>query len=272
MSDICQDTDTTQYADVLLPALGWGEKDGTVTNSERRISRQRAFLDAPEASTKRIGGQFHKLRKKWAFQGFDFESSHDIFKEHAQLSAYQNAEIRFSVHATETFRYFNLAGLTNLSLDDYQELEPTQWPVLHLRKMAKPDETLLLNYLKMVSLVTQMVKPSLLQQRPVDPVNPSSSEYPLVLNTGRIRDQWHTMTRTGLSANLSTHKAEPYCEIHPNDALKYGLKDGELVEIKSTWGIVYYVPRSVTISAVDRFLHRFTGVINSHLMHGLAKW
>lgn len=67
-------------------------------------------------------------------------------------------------------------------------------------------------------------------------MNPISSEYPLVLNTGRIRDQWHTMTRTGLSANLSTHKAEPYCEIHPNDALKYGLKDGELVEIKSAWG------------------------------------
>ncbi len=59
---------------------------------------------------------------------------------------------------------------------------------------------------------------------------------PLILNTGRIRDQWQTMSRTGLSANLSTHRAEPYCEIHPNDALKYGIQDGELVEVRSEWG------------------------------------
>ncbi|MDT9165629.1 molybdopterin-dependent oxidoreductase, partial [Escherichia coli] len=86
------DTDTTQYADVLLPALGWGEKDGTVTNSERRISRQRAFLDIPEQA-QADWWSVSQVAKKLGFQGFDFESSHDIFKEHAQLSAYQNAEI-----------------------------------------------------------------------------------------------------------------------------------------------------------------------------------
>jgi assimilatory nitrate reductase catalytic subunit len=70
----------------------------------------------------------------------------------------------------------------------------------------------------------------------IDPVHAVSEDYPLVLNTGRIRDQWHTMTRTGLSANLTTHRAEPFCEIHPNDALKFGIRDKALVEVKSQWG------------------------------------
>ena len=81
-----------------------------------------------------------------------------------------------------------------------------------------------------------MAKPNLLPSTAIDPVHQICSEFPLILNTGRIRDQWHTMSRTGLSANLSTHRAEPYCEIHPHDALKYGIKDDELVEVKSRWG------------------------------------
>jgi len=86
------------------------------------------FLDSPEQA-KADWWSVSQVAQKLGFDGFDFESSHDIFKEHAQLSAYQNAEIDLR-SSTETFRYFNLAGLTNLSLDDYQELEPTQWPVL----------------------------------------------------------------------------------------------------------------------------------------------
>ena len=234
VSDICLDTDTTQYADVLLPALGWGEKDGTVTNSERRISRQRAFLDIPEQA-QADWWSVSQVAKKLGFQGFDFESSHDIFKEHAQLSAYQNAEIDLR-SSTETFRYFNLAGLTNLSFDDYQELEPTQWPVLAPLKNGQTKPNTFAQLFKDGQFSHPDGKAKFIATTAVGAVNPISSEYPLVLNTGRIRDQWHTMTRTGLSANLSTHKAEPYCEIHPNDALKYGLKDGELVEIKSAWG------------------------------------
>ncbi len=99
----------------------------------------------------------------------------------------------------------------------------------------------------------RIAKPNLLPLAAVNPVNQVCSEFPLVLNTGRIRDQWHTMSRTSLSANLGSHRAEPYCEIHPHDALKYGAKDGELVEVKSQWGVVYYVPQSVIISVVDRF-------------------
>lgn len=230
VSDICKDTDTTQYADVLLPALGWGEKDGTVTNSERRISRQRAFLAEPELA-KADWWTVSQVAKKLGFAGFDFESSHDIFKEHAQLSAFQNAEISKRAEV-ENFRYFNLSGLTDLSVFEYNELDPVQWPLIQKGQ----SESAYAQLFAQGQFSHADGKAKLIATAAIDPLHQTDSEYPLILNTGRIRDQWHTMTRTGLSANLSTHKAEPYCEIHPNDALKYGLKDGELAEIKSAWG------------------------------------
>ena len=230
VSDICKDTDTTQFADVLLPALGWGEKDGTVTNSERRISRQRAFLDPPEQA-KADWWAVAQVAQKLGFTGFDFANSHEIFKEHALLSAYQNAEINARSN-TQSFRYFNLQGLTDLSLDEYDQLEPIQWPVI----MRNQTEHAFAQLFSQGQFSHADGKAKFIATMAIDPVHQSTAEYPLILNTGRIRDQWHTMTRTGLSANLSTHKAEPFCEIHPNDALKYGLKEGELVEIKSAWG------------------------------------
>ena len=230
VSDICKDTDTTQYADVLLPALGWGEKDGTVTNSERRISRQRAFLDAPEQA-KADWWTVAQVAKKMGFSGFDFANSHEIFKEHAQLSTYQNAEIS-QRSKTENFRYFNLQGLTELSLSEYNNLEPVQWPILQKNQSNTEYAQLFVNG----QFSHADAKAKFIATAAIDPMHSTNSEYPLILNTGRIRDQWHTMTRTGLSTNLSTHKAEPFCEIHPHDALKYGLKEGELVEVKSAWG------------------------------------
>ncbi len=230
VSDICQNTDTTQYADVLLPALGWGEKDGTVTNSERRISRQRAFLDIP-GQAKADWWAISQVAQKMGFTGFDFNNSHDIFLEHARLSAEQNSHLS-QRSETPYFRYFNLKGLTDLSLAEYNELKPVQWPV-----WSKDQADDLVTRLYSQGQFSHADgKAKFIAVSAVDPVYPICSEFPLILNTGRIRDQWHTMSRTGLSANLSTHRAEPYCEIHPHDALKYGIKDDELVEVKSRWG------------------------------------
>ncbi|MGK9154225.1 nitrate reductase [Acinetobacter radioresistens] len=230
VSDICQNTDTSQYADVLLPALGWGEKDGTVTNSERRISRQRAFLDIP-GQAKADWWAISQVAQKMGFTGFDFNNSHDIFLEHARLSAEQNSHLS-QRSETPYFRYFNLKGLTDLSLAEYNELKPVQWPV-----WSKDQADDLVTRLYSQGQFSHADgKAKFIAVSAVDPVYPICSEFPLILNTGRIRDQWHTMSRTGLSANLSTHRAEPYCEIHPHDALKYGIKDDELVEVKSRWG------------------------------------
>ncbi|MEQ1304943.1 nitrate reductase [Acinetobacter radioresistens] len=230
VSEICQNTDTTQYADVLLPALGWGERDGTVTNSERRISRQRAFLDIP-GQAKADWWAISQVAQKMGFSGFDFNNSHDIFLEHARLSAEQNSHLS-QRSETPYFRYFNLKGLTDLSLAEYNELKPVQWPV-----WSKDQADDLVTRLYSQGQFSHADgKAKFIAVSAVDPVYPICSEFPLILNTGRIRDQWHTMSRTGLSANLSTHRAEPYCEIHPHDALKYGIKDDELVEVKSRWG------------------------------------
>ena len=230
VSDICQDTDTTQYADLLLPALGWGEKDGTVTNSERRISRQRAFLSPPKQA-KPDWWAICQVAKKMGLSGFDFNDSHEIFLEHARLSAEQNSP-PVDQSITPNFRYFNLSGLANLSKTEYETLTPVQWPVW----LKNQPEGVVARLFSQGQFSHLGGKAKFISTPAINPVNPITDEYPLMLNTGRIRDQWHTMTRTGLSANLSAHRAEPYCEIHPLDALKYGVKDGELLEIKSHWG------------------------------------
>ena len=229
ISDICAQTDTTAYADVLLPALGWGEKDGTVTNSERRISRQRAFLDSPKQA-KADWWAVCEVAKKLGFNGFDFSNACDIFNEHAALSAYQNASIE-QRDQVEHFRYFNLKGLMNLSVEEYHQLPPTQWPVWEKSQRIAVEQLF-----DRGDFSHKNKKAKLIATVAIDPVHTISEAYPLILNTGRIRDQWHTMTRTGLSANLTTHRAEPFCEIHPNDALKFGIQDKALVEVRSEWG------------------------------------
>ncbi len=229
ISDICAQTDTTAYADVLLPALGWGEKDGTVTNSERRISRQRAFL-APPKQAKADWWAVCEVAKKLGFNGFDFNNTCDIFNEHAALSAYQNASIE-QRDQVEHFRYFNLKGLMNLSVEEYHQLPPTQWPVWEKSQRIEVEQLF-----DRGDFSHKNKKAKLIATLAIDPVHTISEDYPLILNTGRIRDQWHTMTCTGLSANLTTHRAEPFCEIHPNDALKFGIQDKALVEVRSEWG------------------------------------
>ena len=229
VSDICQDTDTTQYADVLLPALGWGKR---WHRDQFRTSyfQTACFLDAP-MQAKADWWAISQVAQKMGFTGFDFNNSHDIFLEHAQLSAEQNSDLS-QRSETPYFRYFNLQGLSNLTAQEYDELDPVQWPVWDKHQDAKSVTRLFAQG----QFSHADGKAKFIAISAVNPVHQTSSEYPLILNTGRIRDQWHTMSRTGLSANLSTHRAEPYCEIHPNDALKYGIQDGELVEVKSQWG------------------------------------
>jgi assimilatory nitrate reductase catalytic subunit len=118
VSDCVAQTDTNAAAHVLLPATGWGEKDGTVTNSDRHISRQRAFMHAAGES-KPDWWIISQIAQRMGFQGFDFQSPQEIFIEHAQLSALDNAGERA----------FNIAGLAELDHAAYDALEPIQWPV-----------------------------------------------------------------------------------------------------------------------------------------------
>ena len=215
VSDISAQSDTNAYADVLLPALGWGEKDGTVTNSERRISRQRAFLPAPGEA--RADWQvLCQVATRMGYEGFDFSSPQAIFDEHARLSTFRNEG--------ELARLFNLSHLVALDAARYDALLPQQWPQDQPRlfsdgRFAHADG-----------------RARFIATAPRAPHNLPDEDFPLVLNTGRVRDQWHTMTRTGKAARLSGHIAESFIDIHPQDALLYSVREGELARISSRWG------------------------------------
>ncbi|WP_248322496.1 nitrate reductase [Caballeronia sp. Sq4a] len=223
VSDIIEKTDTNAFAHVLLPALGWGEKEGTVTNSERRISRQRAFLPAP-GHARADWRIICDVARRMGYDGFDFDAPHEIFDEHARLSSYRNdAE-------SGVYRAFHIGGLSDLTREQYDALEPVQWP---LRATKAASNTRLFETGRFSHADGRA---RFIATPPRAPVNAPDSDYPFVLNTGRVRDQWHTMTRTGRSAKLAGHISESFIDMHPQDALACGVREGELARITSRWG------------------------------------
>jgi assimilatory nitrate reductase catalytic subunit len=219
VSDVMGNTDTAALAHVLLPALAWGEKDGTVTNSDRTISRQRAFLHPP-GEARADWRIVCDVARAMGFEGFDFVSPHEIFREHAQLTAHHN----------DGRRALNLGAWASITASEYKNWEPAAWPMAESRESARgpmfadgkfmhPD-----GKARFIALAPRL------------PEHPLTREFPLVLNTGRVRDHWHTMTRTGKSARLSAHMAEPYADIHTADALRFKVRNGELATLRSAWG------------------------------------
>jgi len=227
-SDIVERTDTNAHAHVLLPALGWGEKNGTVTNSERRISRQRPFLPAPGEALADWRIICEVARRLGFEEGFGFENPHDIFVEHARLTAFRNHAPR-SDGEPAVERQLNLGGLASLSLQAYDALAPVQWPVCE--DGAGTPRLFTDGRFGHANGQARFV-PTAARS----PVHATDREYPLVLNTGRVRDQWHTMTRTGKSPKLAGHTGEPYVDMHPHDALRSGVREGELARVHSHWG------------------------------------
>ena len=213
VSDCMADTDTMAYAHVKLPALAWGEKDGTVTNSERRISRQRALFPAPgEARADwRIVAD---VAAAMGFEGFGWPSQASVFAEYARLTAYENAD-----------RPLNLSGLIGAR---YDTLAPVQWPAAGEGGSARLFAD--------GRFATPDGRARMVPVRPAPPAAPTSAGFPLSLNTGRVRDHWHTLTRTGLAPDLCRHAPEPYVEIHPADAEAAGVKDGALTRVETALG------------------------------------
>ena len=204
---------------VLLPAQAWGEKSGTVTNSERRISRQRTFLSAP-GEARPDWWIMAEVAKRLGFgAAFSFGSVAEIFREHAALSAFEN----------NGGRDFDIGALASLSEDDFDAMAPVQWPV---RQGADPqarffaDGGFFANDFKARFIAPEV--PALRTE--------TTAARPLRLNTGRIRDQWHTMTRTGESPRLGQHLPEPFVEVHPDDALKFGVVDGDFARVTTDYG------------------------------------
>jgi assimilatory nitrate reductase catalytic subunit len=223
VSDCIANTDTTALAHVLLPALGWSEKDGTVTNSERCISRQRALF-SPAGSAKPDWWIITQVARRMGFeQAFHYQNVSEIFREHAALSGFEN-------NAEQGLRDFDISAFAKISQHDYDLLQPIQWPVNqtypHGRARLFDDG----------QFFTASGKAQFIAIEPRPPVNLPDKNYPLILNTGRLRDQWHTMTRTAIAAKLNQHKPEPFVEVHPVDAQSYALLPNTLAIIESQWG------------------------------------
>jgi assimilatory nitrate reductase catalytic subunit len=227
-SDIVLGTDTNELAQVLLPALGWGEKDGTVTNSERCISRQRAFLAAP-GQARPDWDIICDVARRMGFSGFDFTAPHQIFDEHARLSSWQNGA------GSQRRRVFDIGGLAGLRRTEYDALEPAQWPIRWPVRRAGEDAKRLFGD---GMFAHPDGRARFVATRARLPAHAPDADFPLVLNTGRVRDQWHTMTRTGRSVKLAGHVPEPFVDLHPQDALLCGVKAGELARVTSAWGAV----------------------------------
>lgn len=220
VSDCESQTDLAGFAHVMLPAQGWGEKDGTVTNSERRISRQRSFM-MPAGESRPDWWILSQVAQRMGFKdAFQYDHPSQIFTEHAGLTAFHN----------DRDRILNLSGLMHLNREEYDALTPVQWPILKGEK--KGAERLFVD--GNFSLPNQ--KGRIIAPRIENPELRLSSSFPLMLNTGRIRDQWHTMTRTGKTARLSHHINQPYLEMHPEDAVHRSILDGDLVEVESQFG------------------------------------
>ncbi|OAN50042.1 nitrate reductase [Magnetospirillum moscoviense] len=209
VSDCVADTDTMRFAHIKLPAHGWGEKNGTVTNSDRTISRQRPFL-SPVGEARSDWQAISAVAGHLGFgSAFAWKDSAAIFAEYARLTAFENGGSRD-------------LDLTDWIGGDYDAMVPTQWGGKRMFADGR--------------FFTADGKARLVAVTARPPREMPNVDWPLRLNTGRYRDQWHTMTRTGLSARLSGHRSEPLLDINPIDVGRLNLLDGALVRVKSRLG------------------------------------
>ena len=211
-------TDTSKFAHVILPAAGWAEKDGTVTNSERRITRQRPFR-APPGEARPDWWMYAEVGRRMGWQTeFSFPNAAGVFREHAALSAFEN----------NGKRIFDLGALADCDDETYDQLRPLQWPVP--KRIGAQDSS---------RLFARGGFPTPDRRARMVPVNAVNEEQPgdrLRLNTGRIRDQWHTMTRSGRVPHLMLHIGEPQLSIHPEDAALRGLEANGLARLENEHG------------------------------------
>ena len=214
VSDVIADTDTSAYAHVRLPAAAWGEKDGTVTNSDRTISRQRALFPLPGEArpdwwiVKEVG-----RRMGWK-TAFAYDRPAEIWREHCRLSAYEN----------DGARLFALPGRSSAGNGDYDAMTPFRWGGTPFADGRFPTAD---GRARLVTVTQKAISGPLVA-------------WPLTLNTGRYRDQWHSMTRTGLAPKLARHREEPLVEVHPDDAAGLGVTDGGLARVATPQGDSLY--------------------------------
>jgi ferredoxin-nitrate reductase len=214
VQDISHRSDTAQYADLLLPAAGWLEKDGTMTNSDRRISYLNKVIDPPGEALPDVEILCRFAKKMGFGKSFDFKNSGEIFKEYTEITRGTNIDI------------------SGLNYKVLEEKRTVQWPFPEGNKEGTPRLFTDKKFYTPSGRARIHTVPDGNQSEPI------TQNAPLILTTGRIRDQWHTMTKTGKVMKLTQHIDKPFLEIHEIDAVTRGVRDGDVVEILNARGKV----------------------------------
>ena len=248
VQDAFRATDTTAYADVLLPASTWGEKDGTVTNSERCISRVRQAV-------KPAGEARHDSQIV-----VDFAQRLAQRLQKPSLLNFANSEAIFNEHrATTVGRDLDIGGLSYALLES---AGPQQWPM----PQGKVQGLKRLYADGVFPTVSGRAK--FVSTKYVPPAEDINARYPLHLSTGRLRDQWHGMSRTGTVGRLFSHVEEPLLAMNAADMARRGLVDGDIVQLSSRRGkLILRVETSAEMRAGQTFMPMHWG---SQFMNGLG--
>jgi ferredoxin-nitrate reductase len=214
VQDISHNADTAKFADLLLPAAGWLEKEGTMTNSERRISYLPKGINAPGEALSDVE-ILTRFAQKMSFSGFNFNTTEDVYKEYCLLTKGTNIDISFL-----NYNRLKNEGTFQWPVPDYGH--PGTPRLFTDKKFYTPSQKAIFNL------------PTVIENTSEQP----NDYFPLILTTGRIRDQWHTMTKTGKVSRLMTHTPSPMLEINPIDAFKIGIDNGDIVVVSSKNGEV----------------------------------
>lgn len=217
--------ETLAYADVILPAAAWAEKEGTMTNSERRISHLEKVVAAPGEALP-DAEIICRFARAMGFAGFDYPSPAAIYEEHTHLTAGTTLDI------------------SGLNYSILKERGSVQWP--YRASQPAPDTARLFTdqqfYTQSRRAVIHPVQATFRSEAP-------DEDFPFILTTGRVRDQWHTMTKTGKVSKLNQHSPQAFLELHPHDAAALGVAEGDLVTVASRRGEVRVAAR---LSAAGR--------------------
>ena len=214
VQDISGKSDSIKFADLILPAAGHLEKEGTMTNSERRVSYLSKVIDPP-GEAKADAEILCMFARAMGFHGFDYKSAADIYQEHCSLTAGTNLDV------------------SGLSHERLKSKGSFQWPVPSLSNGG--TTRLFTDH----AFYTKNKKAKFLtQDHPENLSEELTPDHPLILTSGRIRDQWHTMTKTGKVNKLLQHINKPFLEIHPEDAGRRHIREGDVVVIRNLRGTV----------------------------------
>ena len=249
VQDAFNNTDTNQYADVLLPASTWGEKEGSVTNSERRITRVNQAVQAPA-----------EARHDWAIMVDFAQRLEKRLAKNSNLFPYSNTEEIFNEHR-ETTRGQDL-DITGLSYTLLNEEGPQQWP------FTEHDTTGKARLYADGVFQKPDGKAQFINTTYKGTADKTDARHPLHLLTGRLRDQWHGMSRTGTVAQLFNHAEEPVVHINADDMTRRLIKNGDLVKVSNKRGsLVLPAQTSDEVQPSQTFIAMHWG---SQFMHGLG--